>query len=119
MPNLRHFRVRELLKRELGEILRRELPMEEAGLVSINDVLMSRDLKSAIVCVSILGSSAQRKAGEEMLEKMKSRIRSLLAASVTLKYIPSLRFKVDDSIADGNRVVQLIEELEQDLPEEG
>ncbi len=47
MPSVRKFRVRELLKRELGEILRREIPVETAGLVSIHDVIMSRDLRSA------------------------------------------------------------------------
>jgi ribosome-binding factor A len=35
-----------------------------------------------------------------------------------LKYTPRLRFLVDDSIARGNRVLEIIEELEKTLPEE-
>ena len=33
MPNLRHERVRELLKREIGEAIRREFNVDEATLV--------------------------------------------------------------------------------------
>ena len=38
MPTLRHERVRELLKREIGEAIRREFHVNEAGLISVNDV---------------------------------------------------------------------------------
>ena len=47
MGSLRLQRVRELLKREIGEVLRRELPVERAGLVTVNDVGVSGDLHSA------------------------------------------------------------------------
>jgi len=48
MPNLRHKRVRELLKRELNEIFRREFPVE-LGLISVSEVGVSNDLHSATV----------------------------------------------------------------------
>jgi hypothetical protein len=38
MPSLRLQRVRELLKREVGEAIRREFEVSEAGLISVNDV---------------------------------------------------------------------------------
>jgi len=43
MPSLRLQRVRELLKREIGEVIRREFPVSEAGLVTVNDVDVSGD----------------------------------------------------------------------------
>ena len=48
MQSLRHQRVRELLKREIGEIIRREIPTGEAGLITVNDVGLAGDLQSAI-----------------------------------------------------------------------
>ena len=54
MPNLRHMRVRELLKRELNEIFRREFPVE-LGLISVSEVGVSNDLHSATVFVSSIG----------------------------------------------------------------
>jgi ribosome-binding factor A len=118
MPNLRKFRVRELLKREIGEILRREIPVETAGLVTIHDVILSSDLKSATIFVGILGTAAQRTSTEALIRRMVSSIRGQLGRSVTLKYIPSLRFVVDDSIADGDRVLAIMKEIEKDLPPE-
>ena len=41
MPTLRILRVAELLKREIGEAIRREIPVAQAGLVSVNDVDVS------------------------------------------------------------------------------
>ena len=47
---LRHERVRELLKRTVGDILRRELSTEECGLVSVNDVGVASDLFGRHLC---------------------------------------------------------------------
>ncbi len=106
-------RVRELLKREIGSVIRREFPVEEAGLVSVNDVEVSGDLRRAVVFVSILGSAEQQRKGVQRLQEQRWRIQDLVARSVVLKYIPVLRFVVDDSIARGNRVLQILEELER------
>ena len=116
MPSLRLQRVRELLKREIGEVIRRELPVHEAGLVSVNDVDVAGDLHSAIVFISILGTAEQQKRGLAMLTQHRKRIQSLVGRAVILKYTPTLKFLVDDSIARGNRVLQIIEELEKTNP---
>ena len=118
MPSLRHQRVRELLKREIGEAIRREIPISQAGLVSVNDIEMGGDLKSATVFVSILGNPDQQKRGLEMLSEHRVRIQGLVARSVVLKYTPVLRFVMDDSIIRGNRIMQIIEELEKATPVE-
>ncbi|PYI87211.1 MAG: hypothetical protein DMF03_13930 [Verrucomicrobia bacterium] len=52
----RLLRVNELLKRELSGIIAREMTFE-TGLVSINQVDVTSDLKSAHVFVSVLGAS--------------------------------------------------------------
>lgn len=116
MSSLRQQRVRELLKREIGEAVRREIPVSEAGLVSVNDVEMGGDFKSATVFISILGNADQQKRGLEMLTQHRARIQGLVARSVVLKYTPVLRFVIDESIVRGNRVMQIIEELEKASP---
>jgi ribosome-binding factor A len=35
-----------------------------------------------------------------------------MAREVVLRYTPKIRFRVDDSIEQGNRVLEIIEELE-------
>ncbi|HEV2319945.1 MAG TPA: 30S ribosome-binding factor RbfA [Verrucomicrobiae bacterium] len=113
MPTLRHERVRELLKREIGEAIRREFHVNEAGLISVNDVDLAGDLKSAVVFISIFGTPAQQKRGLQLLTENRVRIQGLVARSVVLKYTPTLKFVFDDSIVRGNRVLQIIEELEK------
>jgi ribosome-binding factor A len=113
MASLRLERVRELLKREIGEVIRRELPVNEAGVISVNDVDVSGDLHSAIVFISILGSKEQQKHGFEVLVRERKRIQGLVARSVVLKYTPTLKFLMDDSVLRGNRVLDILEELEK------
>jgi ribosome-binding factor A len=118
MQNLRHERVRELLKREIGEAIRREFSVDTAGLISVNDVDMSGDIKSAVVFISIFGSAEQKKRGLELLQQNRIRIQGLVGQSVVLKFTPTLKFVVDDSLVRGNRVLQIIEEIEKTLPAE-
>lgn len=111
--SLRLERVRELLKRELGEIIRRELPVNDVGLVSVNDILLASDLHSATVFVGIFGNAQTQKRGMELLEQNRKRIQGMVANSVILKYTPQLRFVLDDSVERGNRVMQILEDLEE------
>jgi ribosome-binding factor A len=116
MPSLRLQRVRELLKRSIGEAIRREFPVQESGLVTVNDVDVSGDLHSAVVFISILGSSEQQKRGLTLLTHHRKRIQGLVARDVVLKYTPVLKFIIDDSVVRGNRVLAIIEELDKTNP---
>jgi len=116
MPSLRLQRVRELLKREIGEAIRREFHVSEVGLITVNDVDVAGDLKSATVFISILGNPDQQKRGFQLLNEHRTRIQGFIGKAVILKYTPKLKFAFDDSIVRGNRVLQIIEELEKTLP---
>src|SRR6478672_10270243 len=100
MPSLRLQRVRELLKREIGEVVRREFEV-------------SGDLHSAVVFISILGKPDQQKRGFNQLNAHRKRIQGLVGRAVVLKYTPTLKFVMDDSIVRGNRVLEIIEELDK------
>jgi ribosome-binding factor A len=116
MPSLRLQRVRELLKREIGEIIRREIPVGDAGLITVNDVSVSSDLHAASVYVGILGNAEQRKKGLAELNNHRKRIQGLVGKAVILKYTPQLRFMIDESVEQGNKVLKIIDELEHATP---
>lgn len=116
MPNLRHERVRELLKRAIGEAIRREFHVNDVGLITVNDIDVGGDLRTAVVFITILGNPDQQKHGLQVLEQNRIRIQGLVAKSVILKYTPTLKFIVDDSIVRGNRVLQILDELEKTSP---
>lgn len=116
MPNLRLERVRELLKRAIGEAIRREFNVSDVGLISVNDVDCAGDLKSATVFISILGNKEQQRLGLAKLNENRVRIQELMAKAVVLKYTPRLKFEVDDSLTRGNKVMQILDELERTNP---
>jgi ribosome-binding factor A len=118
MASLRLQRVRELLKREIGEAIRREFYVSEAGLITVNDVDLAGDLKTATVFISILGNPDQQKRGFQLLNEHRIRIQGFVGRAVVMKYTPRLKFVFDDSIVRGNRVLQIIEELEKASPVE-
>jgi ribosome-binding factor A len=110
--SLRLERVRELLKREIGEVIRRELPVGDVGLINVNDVNVAPNLKNATVFIGVLGGQAQKKRAMEALDQSRKRIQGLLGRAVILKYTPRLRFVLDDSIERGNKVLRILEDLE-------
>jgi ribosome-binding factor A len=114
--SLRLERVRELLKREIGEVIRRELPVSEAGLINVNDLEVAPNLKNATVFIGVLGGQAQKAKGMEMLEKSRKRIQGLVGKGVVLMYTPRLRFVLDESVERGNRVLRILEEIESSTP---
>jgi ribosome-binding factor A len=106
-------RVRELLKRAIGETIRREFQVSDAGLITVNDVDVTGDLHSAVVFISILGNPDQQKRGFGLLVRHRKRIQGLVSRAVVLKYTPTLRFVMDDSVVRGNRVLNIIEDLDK------
>jgi ribosome-binding factor A len=108
----RMLRVNEVVKRELSGIIGREITFE-GSLVSINHVEVTSDLKNAHVFVSVLGSQT----GESVMKKLEEHrpaFQAELARRVTLKFTPHLLFHLDESIARGSRIVEILQEIDSD-----
>src|SRR4051812_49227444 len=116
--SVRQERVRELLKRQIGEVIRREFPVEQVGVISVNEVGVSSDLHSATVFVGIVGSAEQRKKALDVLHKDRKRIQTIVGHEVVLKYTPQLKFVADESVTKATRVLAIIDEIEKDLPKD-
>ncbi len=116
MGSVRMQRVRELLKRELGEIIRKEFAISEAGLISVNEVEVTGDLQNATVFLGVVGTKEQRKRAAELLGRERKRIQGLVGRAVILKYTPVLKLVVDESIELGTKVLEILEEIEKTLP---
>jgi ribosome-binding factor A len=106
----RLLRVNELLKRELSALLVREMTFENL-LVTVNQVDVTPDLKSAHVYISVLGSEG-RKEVLPKLEANRAALQADLSKHVVLKYTPHLVFHLDDSIERGSRILEILQEIE-------
>ena len=105
----RLLRLNELLKRELSGIIAREITFE-SGLVSINHVDVTSDLKNAHVFVSVLGGSGSNVIEE--LEAHRAGLQATRAKNGVLKYTPHLIFHLDHSIERGARVIEIMQQIE-------
>ena len=113
--SLRTLRVCELIKRELGVIVGRELKFD-APLVTIRAVDITPDLKNAHVFVSVIGTPGQKKQAIAALEGARQHLQHELSRRVILKYTPHLHFQLDESIERGTRVLSLLDEIAPTLP---
>jgi len=107
--------------RKVDELLREVVAEEVAllkdpriGFVTITGVETSPDLRSARVFYSVLGDQQQREDTQEGLDHAAPRIQSRLGHQVRLKYVPRLRFVVDESVERGMRITALLRNLEAD-----
>ena len=110
-------RVNELLKRVLADLLETLGYNEEQGkIISITRVDCASNLKTAAVYVSILGAKDEEEEARivRRLIERKSEIQSLMSKEVILKYTPVLHFVLDHSVADGDRVLDLLRHMEDE-----
>jgi len=110
-PSQRQLRVGELVRHALAEILQRggvHDPALEATVVTVPEVRMTPDLRLATAYVMPLGG----KGTDEVLaalERNKKYLRGEVAHRVkNLRYSPDLRFRLDTSFAEGERVDALL-----------
>jgi len=113
--SLRLLRVCELIKRELGMIIGREIKFE-APLVSVRAVDITPDLKNAHVFISAIGTKWQKEEALKELNEKRQHLQHELSRRVILKYTPLLHFQLDESIERGTRVLSLLDEIEPTLP---
>jgi ribosome-binding factor A len=103
-------RVNEVMKRELGDLLRREFTFT-AKLVTVQQVDITPDLKQAHVFVSIIGTPEEQRAAMAQLHDGRTGLQQELARRVVLKHTPRLHFNLDEAIERGDRVLEVLETL--------
>jgi ribosome-binding factor A len=115
MPNVhRQEKLGELIAAELSELLRTRVKDPRVGFASITHVEVSGDLRHAKVFVSVMGSPEEREATMQGLKNATGFLRHELATRLTLRYMPEIVFKLDKSIEEGSRILELIHKVEQE-----
>ena len=105
-------RVEKIIERELASILF-DSSNNKLKFVSITKVALTSDLSLATVYYTVLGNEGEIESTKEDLEKSKGYLRSSLAKKLDLRKTPDLRFKYDESLAYGNRISQILDNLKK------
>ena len=113
-------RVAELIKREVSQMLLSGIKDDRVGtgMVSVTDVDVSGDLQHAKIYVSIYGSDEAKAETMAGLKSATGYVRSELGARVRLRRTPEVVFVEDRSIERGNKVLSLLNQLENNRPKE-
>ncbi len=106
-------RVNESIRQVLSERLP-ELKDPRIGFVTVTGVVTSRDLRQAIVYVSVLGTERKRDSTLRGLDAAHGVLQSAIAHELKLKRTPQLEFQYDPSVERGVRMTKLIDDLAPD-----
>jgi ribosome-binding factor A len=118
-PSQRQLRVGELVRHALAELLARGAvhdPVIATHTITVPEVRMSPDLQLATIYVMPLGGRDQE-AALAALERNKKFLRGEIAKRINLKFAPEIRFRIDDSFNEAERIERLLRspEVARDL----
>lgn len=103
-------RLANILVQEISYILSTEVKDKNIKFVTVTDVKLTNDLSFAKVYVTVLDDD-KREETMSSLNKAKGFIRSELHDRVDMRYIPEITFVYDESIEYGNKIENIINEL--------
>jgi ribosome-binding factor A len=107
-PRMR--RINEVLREVVGAAIASDLSDPRIGFVTVTSVETSPDLRHAKVFVSVLGDEEAREGTLAALTSSHGVLQTRIAAETRMKRTPTLTFHYDDTIEQGVRISQLLEE---------
>ena len=107
-------RVNELLHRELSLLAERYVAPGFDVLITVTGVKTSPDLRQAQVFVSVLGDQKARDRVLDAFRNQRALLQDKLNDAVKLKYTPVLNFKYDETAAQADRILGILDELDLD-----
>lgn len=107
----RQKRVAEAIRAAVAEYLILNLANATPGFVSVTKAKMTPDLKIAYVYFSIYGSEEDVAFTFKTLEQHNGRARFHVGKEVPLKYVPELKFFIDDSLGYADKMNRVMRDL--------
>lgn len=104
-------RVNEQFKREIGQIVQKDLADPRLKFVTITAAEVSKDLQRAKVYFSVLGTAPAAEAAHRGLENASGMIRRLVGQRITMRYTPEIFFVYDKSVEMGARIEKTLKEI--------
>ena len=101
------------IRQELMQLLQREMKDPRIGFATVTRVETARDLGSAKVWVSVLGTPEEQEAALKALTDAAPWLRRQLGSRLTVRHVPQLVIRHDDSIESGDRVLRILRDLEE------
>tara|TARA_B100001146_G_C16058718_1_gene381159 strand:- start:116 stop:514 length:399 start_codon:yes stop_codon:yes gene_type:complete len=105
-------RINGLLRQELSQLILKGIKDPRlSGVVSITNVSVSPDLRNAKVYLSVLGGSDIKTEALAGMQSAASFLRRELRNSISLRYVPFLKFELDQSLEDSTHLLNILDSL--------
>ena len=112
-------RTADTLKEEIAQIVGYELEDPRLTTVTVTDVRLSSDKRAARVYVTIAGDEQEHEAALAALRHAAPYVRKQLGLSLNLPRTPDIHFVRDRVEEEGERVDQLLQEIEREWESQG
>jgi len=114
-------RIANLIKKEVAEMLIREVKDPRIGMVTITEVTVSKDLRIAHIYYSELGSEKQIQDSAIGLRQATKFIQREIGRRIRMRYTPAIDFQFDHSLEYGSHIDKILQDLslpkEEEMPE--
>ena len=112
MPNIKIERLNHVYQEEISMILLREVKNKDLKFVTITGVDTTNDLSMMRIYYTVLDEE-KKETVEKALLKSAPFIRTKLAEKVNIRHTPELKFIYDTSIAYGEHIDEIIDEIKK------
>jgi len=102
-------RVAGQIRRDLAQLIQREIKDPDVGFVSLSDVEVTRDLAHAKVFITVFDPE-KAATSLQALRRAATFLRRRLGKELRLRHVPELHFLHDDSVEQGSHIDKLIEQ---------
>ena len=103
-------KIEDLLHKEIANIIVTRIDNPQIkNTVTITDIKVSKDIRSAIVFFVTLDKNFKKI--EKIINELKPTIKFYLSRNVHLKRIPDIKFVFDDTLIKGQRIDKLLDSL--------
>lgn len=113
MPSYRIDKVEQLIKEEVSSIFLHKMQEPELGFITITNVKVSPDLKNAKIYLSVLEKEKRTLVLDRIDHKTKF-IRAELAHRISLKFVPEIKFFIDDTLDFVEKIEGLISRIHKE-----
>jgi ribosome-binding factor A len=103
-------KIENLIKEEISLILLYKVQDPSLGFITVTNVKVSPDIKNAKIYLSVFDKSKR----QEVLDKVTSlsgMIRSELASRIKIKFVPEIKFYIDDTLDYVEKIEGLIKKI--------
>lgn len=107
-------RVGDLIREVISEMILRDLGDPRLQAVTITEVEVTADLKTARVFFSARGEASREESARKGLESAAGVIKKKLGRELRLRYMPELTFLLDRSFDYGSKIDRLIRTLQDE-----